>query len=159
MLVKAIIHEKYKNTEIHVCKDVMDGEVQGLLKELHTLFDETLAGTDEAGNRRVIVPAEIVSIYAEGQRVFALGAAGRYALSQKLYELEQRLAPCGFVRISKSEIVNFSKIKSFDMSLSGTIRVVMKNGYETYSSRRNVAKIKEMIKAATFRDSLDRESR
>ena len=39
--------------------------------ELHTLFDETLSGTDEKGNRCLIKPAEVFSFYAEGQRVFA----------------------------------------------------------------------------------------
>ena len=33
------------------------------------------------------------------------------------------------------------------MSVTGTIRIIMKNGYETYASRRNVAKLKEKLKA------------
>ena len=31
------------------------------------------------------------------------------------------------------------------MSLTGTIKLVMKTGYKTYVSRRNVAKIKEKL--------------
>lgn len=37
------------------------------------------------------------------------------------------------------------KIRSLDVSLTGTIKVIMKNGYETYTSRRNVAKLKELL--------------
>ena len=41
--------------------------------------------------------------------------------------------------------MNIRKIKSLDMSISGTIRILMKNGHETYVSRRNVSKLKERL--------------
>ena len=61
------------------------------------------------------------------------------------WKIEEEYEKLCFVRISKSEIVNYKKIKSLDMSLTGTIKVIMKNGYETYSSRRNVSKLKELL--------------
>ena len=66
-------------------------------------------------------------------------------ISKKLYELEEAYGEDNFVRISKSELVNVKKIKSLDLSLTGTIKVIMKNGYETFSSRRNIAKIRERL--------------
>ena len=149
MNIKTIIHEKYPDTEIHVCKDRLDSEVHGIVDLLHTMFDTAFTGTDEAGNRCAVRPSEIYSFYAEGQRVIALGETKRYTLSEKLYQLEKMLEKAGFVRISKSEIVNFRKIKLLDLGMTGTIRVILKNGYETYASRRNVAKIREMLKKET----------
>ena len=145
MQIKTFIDKKYSETEIHVCKDELDDEVKYVVTELHNMFDESLTGTDERGNKRVLRPLDIVSFYAQGQRVFAIDDTEKYSVSSKLYELEEKYGVSGFVRISKSEIVNFRKIKSLDMSLTGTIKVIMKNGYETYTSRRNVAKIKEML--------------
>jgi Response regulator of the LytR/AlgR family len=145
MQIKTLIDKKYSETEIHVCKDDLDDEVKYVVTELHNMFDESLTGTDERGNKRVLRPLDIVSFYAQGQRVFAIDDTEKYSVSSKLYELEEKYGVSGFVRISKSEIVNFRKIKSLDMSLTGTIKVIMKNGYETYTSRRNVAKIKEML--------------
>lgn len=145
MQIKTIIDKKYKETEIHVLKDSLDDEVRNVVRELHGIFDETLTGTDERGNKCVLRPLDIVSFYAEGQRVFAIDDSERYSVSSKLYELEEKYGKSGFVRISKSEVVNFKKIKSLDMSFTGTIKVIMKNGYETYTSRRNVAKIKEIL--------------
>jgi Response regulator of the LytR/AlgR family len=145
MQIKTLIDKKYSETEIHVCKDELDDEVKYVVTELHNMFDESLTGTDERGNKRVLRPLDIVSFYAQGQRVFAIDDTEKYSVSSKLYELEEKYGVSGFVRISKSEIVNFRKIKSLDMSLTGTIKVIMKNGYETYTSRRNVAKIKEML--------------
>ena len=145
MQIKTLIDKKYTEAEIHVCKDILDDEVRYVMGELHNIFDESLTGTDEKGNKCMIRPVDIVSFYAEGQKVFAIDNKRKYSISHKLYEIEKKLGNSGFIRISKSEIVNFRKIKSMDMSLTGTIKVIMKNGYETYTSRRNVAKIKEML--------------
>ena len=91
MDIKTIIHDKYPDTEIHVCKDRLDDEVRGIVDTLHTMFDTAFSGTDEVGNRCTIRPSEIYSFYAEGQRVIALGETKRYTLSEKLYQLEKML--------------------------------------------------------------------
>lgn len=145
MIIKPEIENKYKQIELHVCNDELNDEVKSVVRELHEIFDETIAAVDERGNRLNISPSEILSFYAEGQKVFAVGVKGRYSVSMKLYELEEGLAKRSFVRISRSEIVNYRKIKSMDMSVTGTIKITMKNDYETYVSRRNIAKIKELL--------------
>ena len=145
MIIKPEIENKYKQIELHVCNDELNDEVKSVVRELHEIFDETIAAVDERGNRLKISPSEILSFYAEGQKVFAVGVKDRYSVSMKLYELEEGLAKRSFVRISRSEIVNYRKIKSMDMSVTGTIKITMKNDYETYVSRRNIAKIKELL--------------
>lgn len=145
MIIKPEIENKYKQIELHVCNDELNDEVKSVVRELHEIFDETIAAVDERGNRLNISPSEILSFYAEGQKVFAVGVKDRYSVSMKLYELEEELAKRSFVRISRSEIVNYRKIKSMDMSVTGTIKITMKNDYETYVSRRNIAKIKELL--------------
>ena len=145
MQIKTEINEKYRELEVHVCHDRTSEELKNVMGQLHALFDDSLTGTDEVGNRCVIHPAEVTSFYSEGQRVVAMDDVKKYVISKKLYELEQEYADLCFVRISKSEIVNYRKIRSLDVSLTGTIKVIMKNGYETYTSRRNVAKLKELL--------------
>ena len=137
--------KKYEEIELHVCNNALTDEVRAIVGELHEIYDFNIPGTDEAGNKRMIRRAEILSAYSEGQRVLILTGSGRYAVQKKLYELENELGDTNFIRISKSEIVNIRKIKSLDMSVTGTIRLVLKTGYETYVSRRNVAKIKEKL--------------
>ena len=136
---------KYKEIELHVCNNALTDEVRAIVGELHEIYDYTIPGTDEIGNKRMIRRAEILSAYSEGQRVIVLTGDGRYVVQKKLYELETELGEANFIRISKSEIVNIHKIKSLDLSITGTIRLVMKTGYETYVSRRNVSKIKEKL--------------
>jgi len=145
MQIKTNINERYTETELHVCKDKLDDEVKKIVSELHAMYDPALNGTDELGNRCVIPPGDVVTFYAEKQKVFALDAAKKYSIPQTLQELEKMLETSGFIRISKSEIVNLRRIRSIDMSVTGTIKVIMKNGYETYTSRRNVGRLKEAL--------------
>ena len=37
MLIKTNINDRYKETELHVCKDTMDEEVKRILGELHAM--------------------------------------------------------------------------------------------------------------------------
>ena len=136
---------KYKEIELHVCNNALTDEVRAIVGELHERYDYNIPGTDKIGNKRMIRRAEILSAYSEGQRVIVLTGDGRYVVQKKLYELETELGETNFIRISKSEIVNIHKIRSIDLSITGTIKLVMKTGYETYVSRRNVSKIKEKL--------------
>ena len=54
-------------------------------------------------------------------------------------------APHRFVRISNSEIVNARMITGMDFSLTGTIRMQLRGGIETYASRRYVPKIRKQF--------------
>jgi DNA-binding LytR/AlgR family response regulator len=66
-------------------------------------------------------------------------------LRLRLYEIEERLDNNNFVRISNSDIINLKKVKGFDLSLAGTICVILSNGTVTYVSRRFVARIKQLL--------------
>lgn len=77
--------------------------------------------------------------------MFARSGNREYRLKNRLFELEEQLTGTTFVRISNSEIANFSKVASMDMGLSGTITLRFKNGETTYVSRRYVEKIKQYL--------------
>ena len=72
-------------------------------------------------------------------------AEGCYSVRLRLYELEERLDPRRFVRISNSEIVNLEKVTAVDLSLTGTIRMTLNGTVSAYVSRRYVKKIKETL--------------
>lgn len=89
--------------------------------------------------------SDILRLYAERQSVLAQTADATYTVRQRLYELEERLAPHRFVRISNSEIVNARKIAGMDFSLTGTIRIRLRGGLETYASRRYVSRLRKQF--------------
>lgn len=69
-------------------------------------------------------------------------------VKMRLYEFEELAKNCGwtdFIRISNTDIVNFSKVTKLDMSLSGIIRVNFTNGKDAMVSRRYMNKIKDQL--------------
>ena len=94
---------------------------------------------------RILEEEHIIHIYSENGKILAETDDGIYQLRLRLYEVEKRLDPHRFIRISNSEIVNLSKIKEFDLSFVGTICVSLSNGKVTYVSRRYVTKMKRIL--------------
>ena len=108
-------------------------------------FTELTTRNNVACTAAVLEEDDILRIYAVNGRVFAVLPSGEYMLRLRLYEVEERLKQQHFVRISNSEIINLKKVRSFDLSLTGTICVVLADGSKTYASRRYVTKLKGVL--------------
>lgn len=145
MNIKAIINEKYTETELHVCSNKMSTEVTDMIASIDRLVNNGFPVKAANGDTVPVYPGDIFAVYAENQKVFIRTKDGSFESSQKLYELEARLDDKLFIRISRAEIVNIKKIKRLDLGLSGTIKVIMSDGSESYTSRRNVTKLKKAL--------------
>ncbi len=98
------------------------------------------------GDQVILVePEDIVRVYAEGQQVFARLEGETVTLRLRLYELEERWKGTSIVRVSHSELVNFDKVKSLDLSMAGTISLRLEGGESAYVSRRYMGKIKAYL--------------
>lgn len=145
MKIKTVIDEKYKEPEIHVCYREADKRVFEIVADLNCLYKKQLIAVDSRGNKCILTAGKVSRIFAQKQKVYAVVEKQTYELSKKLYELEDELDTATFIRISKSEIINMHKIKMVDMNTMGTIRVIMQDGAETYTSRRNVTRLKKAL--------------
>lgn len=145
MQVKMLIDKRYKNMEIHVCNDEQNPSVMKMVNDISNFVNIRIPGTDERGEKVMLWPNEIIRIYARDQKVIAQDTKGTYRISQKLYELEEKLSDMQFFRISKSEIINLRKVRSLDINMVGTIKVILMDGTETYTSRRNVMQLKKKL--------------
>lgn len=145
MRVRAKIDKSFEILEIQVCSNELTPQVKALVEEISTFVNEGISGTDFRGEKVMLPLKDILRFYTENQKVFAQDAAGVYSIQEKLYELEERLDAGQFFRISKSEIVNLKKIKRLDMSITGTIKVIFADGTESYTSRRNVTRLKQCL--------------
>lgn len=117
-------------------------EVEALLKRLEPAGK--VKAYDERGEIMLDMD-EIIRIYTQQRRVLVDSLQGTYTLRARLYELEEQLDPAEFVRISNSEIVRKHCIRKLDFSLTGTIRLNLKGGIETYVSRRYVTRIRRLF--------------
>lgn len=144
MQIEIKIDEACKEPRVIVVTDRMTDEIRALAGRLSGESPHVLAGFREDAVT-LLAEEELIRIYTAAGAVMAETAAGEYRLRLRLYELEARLNPGRFVRISNSEIVNLDKVKGFDLSLAGTIRVTLAGGAVTYVSRRYVTKIKQAL--------------
>ena len=144
MQVEIKIDSTVREPKVIVLTDRMTDEVNEIVRKISETEPTMLAGFRE-DTVTVLDPEEIYRIYAANGKVFAVTGKAEYTLRMRLYEVEERFRRSSFVRISNSEIINLKAVRSFDLSLAGTIRVALKNGETAYVSRRYVGKIKEAL--------------
>ncbi|HEX3046045.1 MAG TPA: LytTR family DNA-binding domain-containing protein [Bacillota bacterium] len=144
MEVEIKIDEAYKTPKLVIFTNEVTQEISDLINKLSNNTHKTLVGfkDDEVF---ILKNEDIISFYAEDQKVLARCTQGIFRIKSRLYELEETFSGTSFVRISNSEIVNFDKVASLDLSISGAISLKLKNGDKTFVSRRYVEKIKNYI--------------
>ena len=138
------IDETVTEPKVLILTDKITNEVNDLVRKLAENERQIIAGF-RGDTVTLLDEKELLRVYASGGRVYAVTAEGEYVLRLRLYELEERLRPFSFVRISNSEIINLKRVRSFDLSLAGTICVALSDGSKAYVSRRYVPKIKEVL--------------
>lgn len=133
-----------REPKILILTGEMTEEVADLARRLGGRESRFLPGYRE-GQVLLVEPEDIYRVYTEGQQVLAQLEEETVALRIRLYELEERLAGTSVVRVSHSELVNFDKVKSLDLSVTGTISLRLTNGETAYVSRRYMGKIKNFL--------------
>ncbi|HMS42137.1 MAG TPA: response regulator [Pyrinomonadaceae bacterium] len=85
----------------------------------------------------LLVPVrEIASIIADGELLFITNYQNkRFVINHRLKDLETRLAPAKFIRLSRGALVNLELIKKISPMPGGTYQISLKNGQEITSSR------------------------
>ena len=144
MQVEIKIDPSQPEPKVVITAASMTEEVNRIVRRLSEEIPQVISGTRD-GKLEVLEPEELIRIYAASGKVFAVTGKGEYTLRLRLYELEERLSPHQFVRISNSEIIHLKKVVNFDLSFAGTIYEKLSNGTVTYVSRRYVSKIKKIL--------------
>ena len=90
---------------------------------------------------------DIIRIFTQKRKLSICSQNGTYESRLTLSGLEEILNRDDFIRISRFEIINLRKVSGFDLSVSGTIKVLFENGTETWVARRYVKAIQEKLKA------------
>lgn len=144
MQVEIKLDPNCQEPRIVVVTAQVDEKIYDLVQQLSQQTPAILSGFcgEEA---KILDQSELLRVYSSGGKVMAVMTDGEYVVKMRLYEVEKRLDKRSFVRISNSEIINLKKVKKFDLSFAGTICVCFLDGSTSYVSRRNVAKIKEVL--------------
>lgn len=144
MRIEIQLDSECKDPKIVIHASEMTNEISSLLEKLSGNEYQSLMGYK--GDEILLIQMDdILRIYTEGQYVYAQVNNEKLRLRQRLYQLEEMVPRQQFIRISNSEIVNFEKVKSLDMSISGTITLKFYSGDQSYVSRRYINKIKKHL--------------
>lgn len=144
MQVEIKIDAACKEPKIIIITDKMTDAISALVEKISEKSPQILSGF-RGDTLEILEQSDIIRLYAAAGKVYAKTVNGEYTLRLRLYELEERLDKDMFVRISNSEIINLKKVKSFDLSFTGTICVTFLDGTAAYVSRRYVRKIKQVL--------------
>ncbi len=144
MQVEIKMDNAYTEPKLILMTASMTKEVQRILRKLSEDAPQIISGSRDE-KIEVLNQEDLIRLYADAGKIYAVTEKGEYTLRLRLYELEERLDDRKFVRISNSEIINLRKVDHFDLSFTGTICVCLSNGTTTYASRRYVSKIKKIL--------------
>ncbi len=121
-----------------------DAQVSALIEKLTQQRYERLTVLDGDRCPCVIEESDIIFISSEGKQMRIITEAGIYTAKQSLQSLEKLLGR-SFLRISRFELINLVKVRKYDFTIIGTLRIEFKNGMETWASRRYIPLIRERL--------------
>jgi len=139
-----------------VIEEVKDGEQEQIVIRCREMSPELLQAIAllKSGSSLVaydgnviyrVKPADIYYIEVVDHKTFLYGKQKVYESKQKLYELEEALPGDRFMRVSKSVLLNLSKIRSFSPFLSGRFEALLDNGEKVIISRQYMSNLKKRL--------------
>jgi DNA-binding LytR/AlgR family response regulator len=144
-MVKLRIEEGHQGIDILLTTAERDEQVEALMARIVDPLAGTITVLDDKGNSILLTEDRIISISADNKRLKVVSEDGSYRMRSSLLEIEGRLNPSSFLRISRYEIINLHKVRRFDFSIAGTLRIEMRDGSETWASRRYIQTIRSRL--------------
>lgn len=131
--------------DVVVRAPAMDEEVAALMERYADPSQDSLTVFDGYGNLRTLSPRDIILASIEGKLVNIVTESGSWYTRRTLQSLEDELDSSSFLRVSRYEIVNLSKVLRYDFTLAGTLRLELAGGIETWASRRCIPQIRKRL--------------
>lgn len=131
--------------DVVVRANEQDKEVDQLMRRIAQNLPQKLTVLDRDGCPCVIRESDVITVSADGKQVRVLTQNGAFTARQTLQNVENLLSDRMFLRISRFELVNLAKVRKYDFTIAGTLRIEFESGMETWASRRYIPLIKEKL--------------
>jgi DNA-binding LytR/AlgR family response regulator len=141
--LKIEIQEGFANIEV-IIKCPENTEEIRKIESLLLGYTQRLSCTQN-GATHLIDKRDILYFESVDKCCFLYTADNVYETSLKLYEIEEMFTNMGFLRSSKSQIINIAKIESLCPDFGGRIEAIMENGYQLIVSRQYAKLLKEKV--------------
>ncbi len=143
--MKIVIEEREDSEEIKVaiiCKRA-DRQVLDMVARLRML-DRKVTGSAD-GDTRIVGAEDVFYIESVDRHTFIYTADEVLETGLRLYELEDRLVDCDFLRVSKGCVVNFRRITTLRPDVGGRIVATLDNGEQVIVSRQYAPDVKRKL--------------
>ena len=143
MKISINIDRALNDTEIQINCPSLTSETEKLIAALRMMDSKmTVIRDNEA---YIIDITEIAYIESVDRKTFVYTEKDCYETKLKLYETEERLCGSGFVRVSKSTLVNLKFVRSLKAELDRRLRLTLENGEQLIVSRQYADEIKVQL--------------
>lgn len=143
MKITINIDENLKDTEITVTCGSLTGDVEKIIAAIRLLDRQiTVTKGDES---YIIDVGKIIYVEAVDRKTFVYTEADCYESRLRLYEIEERLCNGGFMRASKSCLINLKYVRSLKSEINRKIRVTLENGEQLIVSRQYADELKQKL--------------
>ena len=143
MKIEINVDERVEETSIRISCKRLTPELDRILAMLRILDKQLVAVRD--GETYLLNVAEVIYIETIDRKTFIYTKDGVYESGFRLYELEQQLEECGFLRVSKSCLIRISAVRSLKSDINRRIRVTLDNGEVIIASRQYADGIKKRL--------------
>ena len=139
------VEEGRRNIDVLFRASEEDEQVEALMARVADPLSSLLTVRDEADAVVTLPEERVVTISVDNKKLRIAADDGTYWMKMSMQDAEAMLNPSWFLRISRYEIVNLRKVQQFDFSISGTLRIDLEDGTETWASRRFIPDIKKRL--------------
>ncbi|ACU93759.1 response regulator of the LytR/AlgR family [Cryptobacterium curtum DSM 15641] len=143
--MKITIEEQPSAQDIEVtivCKKT-DGCVLDMLARLRMLDRKVTGSVD--GRTHVVSAEDVLYVESVDKRTFIYTTTEVLETTLRLYEMEERLTDCDFLRVAKGCVVNFRKITALEPEINGRIIATMENSERVVISRQYAPDVKRKL--------------
>ncbi|HEL1616035.1 TPA: LytTR family transcriptional regulator [Streptococcus suis] len=145
MKVKLVISPEIVEDLVTIEAQAISEQVTHLVSYIQNLDKQRSSLTVKKGEQVYLVEHdEIVRLYLEDKVLQVETVETTYTSNLRLYQVKEDL-PANFLQISQSEIIHIKQLDHLKLTANGLVKLVMKNGSVTYSSRRYLKVIKERL--------------
>lgn len=145
MKVKLAISPDIVEDLVTIEAQAMSEQITNLVTYVQNLDKQRPSLTVKKGEQVYLVEHdEIVRLYLEDKVLQVETVGDSFTSNLRLYQVKEDL-PANFLQISQSEIIHIKQLDHLKLTANGLVKLVMKNGSVTYSSRRYLKVIKERL--------------
>ena len=143
MKITINIDESLQDTEIVVNSKALDPETEQIISALR-LIDKQITVTKD--NESYFLDISKI-MYAESvdRKTFVYTSDDCFETKLKLYEIEERLCDCGFLRTGKACLVRLKYIRSLRSEINRKLRITLENGEQLIVSRQYADELKRRL--------------